>query len=50
MPISESILIALFTMAVVFVVLAILWGLIRFFSFVIIKFEGKERVKAGAKH
>lgn len=35
MSFSESVLIALFCMAVVFVVLGILWGLIRIFSFII---------------
>lgn len=35
MPLSESILIALFCMAVVFAVLGILWAVIRFFSLII---------------
>lgn len=41
MQISESILIGLFCMAVVFSVLSILWALIRLFSFIIGKLEQK---------
>jgi Na+-transporting methylmalonyl-CoA/oxaloacetate decarboxylase gamma subunit len=37
---TESMLIALFCMAVVFAVLAILWALIRLFSLVVRKLEG----------
>lgn len=41
MSISESILIALFVMAVVFAVLGILWAIIRLFSLIIRKVEMK---------
>lgn len=39
MSVSESILTALFVMAVVFAVLGILWGIIRLFSSIIRKVE-----------
>lgn len=39
MQLSESILIALFLMAVVFSVLCILWALIRVFSMIIMKLD-----------
>ena len=41
MSISESILTALFVMAVVFAVLGILWGIIRLFSSIIRSIEKK---------
>lgn len=39
MDISKSILIALFVMAVVFIVLGVLWAIIRLLSFIIIILE-----------
>ncbi len=39
MPVSESILVAIFTMSVVFAVLVLLWAIIRVFSFFINKIE-----------
>lgn len=48
MSIPESILIALFVMAVVFSVLIILWGIVRLFSFIIKAVESRsssEKIK-----
>jgi Oxaloacetate decarboxylase, gamma chain. len=41
MSVSESILVALFCMLVVFIVLGVLWALIRLFSLVIQAIEKK---------
>jgi len=41
MPISESILVAFFCMAVVFAVLSALWAIIRVFSSIICSVERK---------
>jgi Na+-transporting methylmalonyl-CoA/oxaloacetate decarboxylase gamma subunit len=41
MSLSESILIALFCMAVVFAVLGVLWAIIRVFSTIIMSIEKK---------
>ncbi len=42
MSLSESILVALFCMLVVFSVLTALWGLIRLFSFIVQSIEKKD--------
>lgn len=40
----ETILVALFVMAVVFAVLGVLWGIIRIFSFIIKKIETSKSI------
>ncbi|WFR59242.1 OadG family protein [Anaerocolumna sp. AGMB13025] len=49
MSISESILIGLFCMAVVFAVLGILWAIIRVFSSIIMSIEKKPDANSSEK-
>ncbi len=46
MPVSESILVAVFCMAVVFAVLIMLWAIIRVFSYLIHSLEKGNKTKA----
>ncbi len=48
MNLTDSILVALFCMAVVFCILAVLWGLIRVFSFIIRSFESKSNSESSS--
>ncbi len=46
MPVSESILVAVFCMAVVFAVLILLWAIIRVFSYLIRGLEKGRKTEA----
>lgn len=48
MPLIESILVALFMMAVVFAVLGVLWAIIRIFSLMINAIENRDKDKASS--
>ncbi len=45
LPLSKSILVAIFCMAVVFVVLGVLWAIVRIFSLLIKSIEQKQDKK-----